>query len=63
MLPAPLVAEDSVDARAGCRALGRRIPGWCKRNPETCNTSKALWRGPVVSCSGGLAVMAQEANS
>ena len=25
--------------------------------------SKALWRGPVVSCCGGLAVMAQEAKS
>ena len=29
----------------------------------TWNTSKALWRGPVVSCCSDLAVMAQEANS
>ena len=29
----------------------------------TLNTSKTLWRGPGVSCCGGLAVMAQEANS
>ena len=30
---------------------------------EPWNTSKALWRGPVVSCCGGLAVMAQESIS
>ena len=35
--------------------------GRCNRNPET--RQKALWRGPVVSCCGVLAVMAQEANS
>ena len=29
----------------------------------TLKPSKARWRGPVVSCCGGLAVMAQEANS
>ena len=30
---------------------------------EPSNMSKALWCGPVVMCCGGLAVMAQEANS
>ena len=35
---------------------------FCNRT-EPWNTSKALWRGPVVSCYSGLAVMAQEAKS
>ena len=58
MLPATLVAEDDLEARAGRRAQGRRM---VSQDPR--NTSKAPWRGPVVSYSGGLAVMAQEANS
>ena len=33
----------------------------CNRNLET--RQRALWRGLVISCCGGLAVMAQEANS
>ena len=56
--PVTLVAEDGLEARAGSRALGRRIV-W----QEPWNMSKALWRGPVVSGCGGPAVMAQEANS
>ena len=32
-------------------------------NSKPWNTSKALWRAPVVSCCGGLAIMAQEAKS
>ena len=46
------------------RATGSHFPcRFMKQEPCRWNTSKALWRGPVVSWCGGLAVMAQEANS
>ena len=44
-----------------CSWLYRRR--WDFLQQEPWNTSQALWRGPVVSCCGGLAIMAQEANS